>query len=89
MSTYRTKAPSTTGLRATIEKMNSATRLEVIDFLLTIVCADDVVDPAEVRAMEKIHILFGLDKSALYSRLHGMTAEPESGSARPGSTVGR
>ena len=83
MSTYRTNAPPTTGLRATIEKLSSNTRLEVIDFLLTIVCADDVVDPAEVRVMEKIYTLCGLDKSALYSRLHGMAAAPESGSPAP------
>jgi uncharacterized tellurite resistance protein B-like protein len=88
METYRKKAPSTIGLRATIEKLSSDTRLEVIDFLLTIVYADDRVDPDEVRVMEKIYTLFGLDKSVLYSRLHGMAAIPESGGQVPRPNTG-
>ena len=88
MANYQKEAPSTTGLRATIEKLNSDTRLQVIDFLLTIVYADDVVEPDEVRVMEKIYALFGLDKSALYSRLHGMAATPESEAQTTRTTAG-
>ena len=38
--------------------------------------------------MEKIYTLFGLDKSVLYSRLHGMAAAPESGVQAPRTNTG-
>ncbi len=55
-------------------------RLGLIDFLLAIVYADGVVTPAEVKAMERIYSLFGMDTAALYTKLHSLGAVPEGGS---------
>lgn len=76
MAAYRVKAPSTSGLKQTIEGMNAATRTGVIDFLITLVCADGVVAPTEVKAMERIYSLFGMDVASLYAKLHSLTADP-------------
>jgi hypothetical protein len=71
---YRLQPPKLTGLKPTIERMNSEMRLGVIDFLLALVYANRVVAPGEVKVMEKIYALFGLDSSALYTRLHQLSA---------------
>jgi uncharacterized tellurite resistance protein B-like protein len=88
MTTYRLNPPSISGLRTTVEKLPPETRLEIIDFLLTIVCADDQVEPEEVRVMENIYSLFGLDKAPLYSRLHGLSANSEPGALTHRKNVG-
>jgi len=88
MTTHRINPPSIAGLRTTVEKLTPETRLEIIDFLLTIVCADDRVEPEEVRVMENIYTLFGLDKAPLYSRLHGLSANSEPGAPTHRKNVG-
>ena len=77
MTTHRLNPPSIAGLRTTVEKLTPETRSEIVDFLLTIVCADDRVEPEEVRVMENIYTLLGLEKAPLYSRLHGLSANSE------------
>jgi uncharacterized tellurite resistance protein B-like protein len=74
LALHRIKAPLITGLKPTIERMNSETRLRVIDFLLAMVYANRVIAPGEVKLMEKIYTLFGLEASALYTRLHELAA---------------
>ncbi|MDB6094607.1 MAG: hypothetical protein JWM32_2169 [Verrucomicrobia bacterium] len=76
MAVNRLKSPSTNGLKAAIAPLSAGIRAQVADFLLTVVYADGLVDPAEVRIMEKIYTLLALDSSMLYSRLHGLAAIP-------------
>ena len=81
MATYRLRAPSTTGLRSTIEQLNAETRLKITDVLLGIVLADGIVEPREVRMMEKIYNLLGLETASLYARLHGLATTPDATSS--------
>lgn len=74
---YRIKAPSINGLRATIERMDRETRLRVTDVLLGVISGEGVIQPAEVKMMEKIYTLLGLDTATLYPRLHGLEATPD------------
>ena len=76
IETYRIKPPTITGLRPMIERMNAETKTKVADFLLAIVLADGVIDPSEVKMMEKIYGLFGMDAADLYSRLHELGSVP-------------
>jgi uncharacterized tellurite resistance protein B-like protein len=81
MATYRAKAPSTSWLKPIIEGLKPATRIGVVDFLISMVCADGIVAPAEVKALEKIYAVFGMDAASLYTKLHSLTAQP--GGAEP------
>jgi uncharacterized tellurite resistance protein B-like protein/predicted nucleic-acid-binding protein len=81
LATYRVKAPSTSGLKQTIKDLSSSTRSAVVDFLLTLVYADGVIAPAEVKAMESIYALFGMDAASLYTKLHALSAYPEGAEA--------
>jgi len=74
LAIFRLQAPPITGLKPTIERMAMDTRLRVIDSLLAMVYADRVIAPEEVKLMEKIYTLFGLDSAALYTRLHELSA---------------
>jgi uncharacterized tellurite resistance protein B-like protein len=88
MATYRSKAPSTSWLKRTIESLDVPMRSGVVDFLLTIAYADGVVAPAEVKALERIYSLFGMDSAVLYTKLHALAAHPESTAATVLQKVG-
>lgn len=83
VATYRIKAPTTTGLRSAIDPLDRDTRVKVTDILLGVISGEGVIQPAEVKLMEKIYALLGLDTATLYPRLHGLAAAPETGSAPP------
>lgn len=78
MATFRVKAATTSGLKKSIDELNSQMRSGIVDFLLALVSADGVVAPGEVKVMEKIYGLFGMDASLLYARLHALAAHPGS-----------
>jgi uncharacterized tellurite resistance protein B-like protein len=78
MATFRAKAATTSGLKRSIDELNSQMRSGIVDFLLALVSADGVVAPGEVKVMEKIYGLFGMDASLLYTRLHALAAHPGS-----------
>lgn len=77
MATYRLQAPSTTGLKKTIETLDDRMKAAVLDLLLAMAYADGVLAPAEVRALEKIYVLFGTGTASLYTKLHDLAARPE------------
>ncbi|HTB81283.1 MAG TPA: TerB N-terminal domain-containing protein [Opitutaceae bacterium] len=83
MATYRVKAASLVGLKKTIEAIDVATRSGLVDFLVSMVYADGMVAPGEVKAMEKIYSLFGMETASLYTRLHALAAAPESATRTP------
>jgi uncharacterized tellurite resistance protein B-like protein len=75
---YRTAPPSISGLKRRVEVINQETREAIADFLLTVALADGIVDPGEVKTLERLYHLMELDRSALYSKLHNMEARPVS-----------
>lgn len=82
MAIYRIQAPALTGLKSAISGLSSEERQRVTDFLLTLAFVDGSVAPGEVKVMEKIYTLFGLDSATLYTRFHELSA---GGSAAPTS----
>ncbi|HVU15825.1 MAG TPA: TerB N-terminal domain-containing protein [Candidatus Didemnitutus sp.] len=74
MATYRIKAPLLTGTKTSISSLSPEQRGGITDFLVTIVLADGTIAPGEVKVMEKIYGLFGLDAKLLYTRLHELSA---------------
>ncbi len=76
VSLYRASPPNSAGLKKRIEKLDKTGREAISDFLLQIALADSVIDPGEVRVLENMFTLLGLDRSTLYSKLHGGEAQP-------------
>jgi len=74
LARFRAQAPGLTGLKPTIQQMNAEARAKVTDFLLTMIYTDRTVAPAEVKVMEKVYALFGMEPAALYTRLHELSA---------------
>lgn len=74
MALYRIKAPALTGLKSAVAGRSEEERQRLTDFLLSMAFADGSVTPGEVKVMEKVYGLFGLDPAALYTRLHGLSA---------------
>ena len=81
---YRTAPPSISGLKKRIEDLSEETREAIADFLLAVALADGVVDPGEVKTLERLYQFMGLDLSSLYSKLHNMEAQPVSEQAPTG-----
>ena len=77
MATYRTKPPSASSLKRAIEGIDPRTRTAIVDHLLTILHADGVVSPAEVKALEVIYTLIGIDAATLYTKLHTLAVHDE------------
>ena len=76
LALFRAKAPLLTGLKPTIAALSPEARQQITDFLLSLVYADRDVQPGEVKVMEKIYTMFGLDPGTLYTRLHELSAGP-------------
>lgn len=73
---FRRVPPSITGLKRKIESLKVKTRIAIGDFLVHVVHADGIVNPGEVRILERVYKLLGLETGELYSQLHGAVAEP-------------
>lgn len=74
MAIYRRQAPPLTGLKPAIAGRSQEERQHVTDFLLSMIFADGAVAAGEVKVMEKIYVLFGLDPATLYTQLHALSA---------------
>jgi uncharacterized tellurite resistance protein B-like protein len=85
---FRLEAPGLTGLKPTIQQLNADARTKVTDFLLSLIYTDRTVAPAEVKVMEKIYSLFGLEANALYTRLHELSAGAKPAPAPAGQATG-
>jgi tellurite resistance protein len=72
---FRTSPPNRTGLKRRIEALDSLARNAIGAFLLQVVLADGVIDPREVRVLESLFSLMGLDRASLYSKLHNLEAQ--------------
>jgi uncharacterized tellurite resistance protein B-like protein len=76
LQVFRKAPPPLTGLKRRIETLDPAAKTSIGNFLVHIVQADGVIDPSEVRALEKIYKQLGLSSVDLYSKLHEVASEP-------------
>jgi len=68
--------PGLNGLKKRIEDMPVSAREALGDFLVLVAKADQQVSPAEVKLLERIYKMLGLDAQGLYGKLHAPASEP-------------
>jgi tellurite resistance protein len=61
---------SLSSLKKKVEPLDRPTREAIAAFAATMVLADGIVAPDEVRTLEKIYVQLGLDRTAAYSAIH-------------------
>lgn len=79
-------APSLTGLKKRIDSLLVEQREALAELLALIAHADGTVSPGEVKALEKIFKLMGLDPQSVYSKLH-QAAPTEPVTVRPAEST--
>jgi hypothetical protein len=75
LAVYRQYPPSPSRLRKQINGMASGIRESIGNFLVQVAAADGTVDPSEVRTLEDLFRLLGLEKSTLYSKIHSVQTQ--------------
>jgi uncharacterized tellurite resistance protein B-like protein len=73
---YRKEPPPVTGLKRKVDPLPLDARKAIGDFLVHVVNTNGAVSPGEVRTLERVFKLLGIEAASLYSQLHGATAEP-------------
>ena len=68
--------PGLNGLKKRIEDMPAQAREALGDFLVLIAQADEQVSPSEVKLLERIFKMLGLEPDALYGKLHAPATSP-------------
>lgn len=68
--------PSTAGLKKAIEPLDMRAREAIGDFLALLAQVDGTVTTAEVKTLEKLFKLLGLDAGAVYGKVHAAATEP-------------
>lgn len=76
--------PKLTGLKGRLEELTLPQKEAMGEFMALVACADNVADAKEVKVLERIYKLLGLDTKELYSKLHIVATEPVS--IRPATT---
>lgn len=66
--------PGTSGLKKQLAALTSDARHHVGQLLITVATTDGRVDPREMKVLEKLYDLIGLDPAALYSDIHAVLA---------------
>jgi len=74
--------PKLTGYKKRLQDLDLISRDSLTDFLVHIAQADAVVNTAEMKTIEKVFGLLGLDKKTAYSKVHIAATEPVT--VRPG-----
>ncbi len=77
--------PSLNNLKRRIESLPLAARQAIGEFLTMVAKADNEVTPAEVKMLEKVFKMLGLDVQSVYGMLHIAAEEPVS--VRPPADV--
>lgn len=92
---WRLNTPSNiAGLKARLETLGKAEKAAVSRILVSVAMADGKIDPEEIKQLEKLYTLLGLDKSLVTGVIHGMSSSktgsrpssPRSESISPAST---
>ncbi|MDR2442932.1 MAG: TerB N-terminal domain-containing protein [Deltaproteobacteria bacterium] len=71
------------GLKQKLSELSDSSRHSISRILLAVAQADGIIDPNEVKALEKLYISLGLDKSQVISDLHAMASESAPVSVAP------
>lgn len=72
--TWRLNTPSNaTGLKARLKKLGANEKAAVSRILIGVALADGKIDPEEIKQLEKLYTLLGLDKSLVTGDIHSMT----------------
>ena len=64
-------------IRRRLKDIGEEVRHELGRLALAIVGADGVIDPTEIKAIQKLFRILGLETEDIYSRLHELAAAPE------------
>lgn len=78
--------PKLTGLTKRIAALSKPARVSLGNFLALVAQADNHVSPEEVKTLEKVFKLLGLEPQAVYSSVHAIASEPVSVRPADGST---
>ena len=68
--------PALSGLKKRVEDMPVSSREALGDFLVLVAKSDDQVSPSEVKVLEKVFKMLGLEAATLYGKLHAHATEP-------------
>lgn len=72
---WRLNTPSNiTGLKARLETLGKTEKAAVSRILVGVAMADGKIDPEEIKQLEKLYTLLGLDKSLITGDIHGMSS---------------
>jgi len=72
---WRLNTPSNvTGLKARVETLGKTEKVAVSRILVGVAMADGKIDPDEIKQLEKLYILLGLDKDLVTGDIHGMSS---------------
>ena len=92
---WRLNTPSNvTGLKARVELLGKTEKAAVSRILVSVAMADGKIDPDEIKQLEKLYTLLGLDKTLVTGDIHGMSsskagirpASPQSEAISPDSS---
>lgn len=76
LAIYRQYPPSTTRLKKQISEMAVDAREGIGNFLVQVAAADGTVDPSEIRTLERLFEMLGLERVILYSKIHSAQMQP-------------
>jgi hypothetical protein len=68
--------PGLNGLNKRVEEMPASARAALGDFLILLAHADQQASPSEIKLLERIFKMLGLDAEGLYNKLHAPTSTP-------------
>ncbi|MCP4486563.1 MAG: ATPase [Gammaproteobacteria bacterium] len=92
---WRLNTPSNvTGLKARVGMLGETKKAAVSRILVGVAMADGKIDPKEIKQIEKLYTLLGLDKALVTGDIHGMSSSktgvrpvsPQSEAISPAST---
>ena len=64
-------------IRRRVQHATEQVRRELGQVALAVVAADGIVEPAEIKAVERVYRTLGLDPAGLYGELHALAASPD------------
>ncbi len=61
------------GLKACVQNINKHEKTMISHILISVALADGKINPAEIKQLEKLYVLLGLDKSMVSSDIHNLS----------------
>ncbi len=76
LSWLLSEPPGTAGLKQRLETLSPQLKHQVAEFAVSVAGADGRIDPAEVKALQKLYAMLGLDPESVFADIHGMSTSP-------------